>query len=264
VLGKPLSLALDQDAFHLVCLEPSTISQWLSSTKAAGIAGVTSFGDLPVPSSVSGVLTAPLRANFRYAQIPAGPCAFIVDQSLLPDGKPLHPLDDGVSPVPHKLDQAAKALASALARTGASDNSTRSAGLPAFVLVHENVASLFTRALKRHLSADALQPHSQALKGIEDILSATSTSRGLDYLPIFEVTSFDHALDLVQDRLPESFATYVFAAPRFGAYFANNSNVRLVCVNKVPVEALGRSRNIKLALLSLTFFSSCRSIRQSR
>ncbi|KAI5450881.1 hypothetical protein NCC49_002622 [Naganishia albida] len=237
VLGKPLSLALDQDAFHLVCLEPSTVSQWISA-KATGIAGVTSFGELPVPSSVSGVLTAPLTTKFRYDQIPAGPCAFVVDQSLLPDGQPLHPLDDGVSPVPHKLDQAAKALANALLRTGIRQDSTRSAGLPAFVLVHENVASLFTRALKRHLSPDCLQPHSQAIKGIEDILSAATPSKGLDYLPVFAVTSFDHALDLVQDRLPESFATYVFAAPRFGAYFANNSNVRLVCVNQVPVEVL--------------------------
>lgn len=244
MLRKPLSLALDQDAFHLVCLEPSAISEWISSTKATGLAGITTLGDLPVPSSVSGALAAPLRRNFRYDAIPGGPCAFIVDQSLLPGGQPLHPLDDGVSPVPHKVDQAARALATALARTGADDSSARSVGLPAFVLVHENIASLFTRALKRHLSSNALQPHAQAIKGIEDILSAASTSKGLDYLPVFSVTSFDQALDLVQDRLPESFATYVFAAPRFGAYFTNNCNVRLVCVNKVPVEVLGRSEAV--------------------
>lgn len=146
-----------------------------------------------------------------------------------------------MSPIPHKLDQAAKALAVALASTNPADESRRSAGLPAYVLVHENVAGLFVRALKVHLPSGALQPHVQAIKGIEDILSAGSSANGLDYLPVFKVTSFDHALDLVQDRLPESFASYVFAAPRFGAYFVNNSNVKLVCVNQIPGDVLGES-----------------------
>lgn len=243
VLCKPFRLALDQDAFHLVSVDPRTISEWLATTKTESLAGITTLGDLPVPSStVSGTLSVPLSRNFRYDAIPRGPCAVIVDQSLLPDGQPLHPLDDGVSPVPHKVDQAAKALAVALASTDPSDGSPRSTGLPAFVLVHENVAQLFVRALMSHLPSGALQPHVQAIKGIEDILSGGSTTTsGLDYLPVFKVTSFDHALDLVQDRLPESFASYVFAAPRFGAYFVNNCNVRLVCVNQIPGDVLGES-----------------------
>ncbi|KAJ9094984.1 hypothetical protein QFC21_005777 [Naganishia friedmannii] len=212
------------------------ISSWLASTTVDGLAGVITLGDLPVPSTtVSGTLTAPLRRNFRYEAIPTGPCAFIVDQSLLPGGQPLHPLDDGVSRVPPKIDQAAQALAAAHSRNDPqASSSRRSLGLPAFVLVHENVASLFIRALKQHMSGTSLQPHVQAIKGIEDILSASSTSNGLDYLPIFKVTSMDHALDLVQDRLPESFATFVFAESRFGAYFNNNCNVKLVCINQVP------------------------------
>ncbi|KAJ9102983.1 hypothetical protein QFC19_004540 [Naganishia cerealis] len=239
-LSKPLSLALDQNAFHLVCLEPSAISSWLANTTVDCLAGVITLGELPVPSTtVSGSLATPLRRNFRYDAIPAGPCAFVVDQSLLPGGQPLHPLDDGVSPVPHKIDQAAKALAAAHSRNDLRVlSSKRSVGLPAFVLVHENVASLFTRALKTHMAGTSLQPHVQVIKGIEDILSASSTSSGLDYLPIFEVTSMDHALDLVQDRLPESFATYIFAESKFGAYFNNNCNVRLVCVNQVPAQVL--------------------------
>ncbi|KAJ9115425.1 hypothetical protein QFC22_005182 [Naganishia vaughanmartiniae] len=239
-LRKPLSLALDQSAFHLVCLEPSVISSWLATTTVDGLAGVITLGDLPVPSAtVSGTLTTPLRRNFKYNAIPTGPCAFIVDQSLLPDGQPLHPLDDGVCPVPPKIDRAARALAAAHSRNDPqAPSSKRSLGLPAFVLVHENIASLFTRALKTHMSSTSLQPHVQAIKGIENILSASSTSSGLDYLPIFAVTSMDHALDLVQDRLPESFATYVFADSRFGAYFNNNCNVRFVCVNQIPGEVL--------------------------
>jgi hypothetical protein len=241
-LRKPFHLALDQDAFHLVSVDPRTISEWLATTKTDSLAGITTLGDLPTPSStVSGALSVPLRRNLQYNAIPRGPCAVIVDQSLLPDGQPLHPLDDGVSPIPHKLDQAAKALAVALASTNPTDESRRSTGLPAYVLVHENVASLFVRALKAHLPSGALQPHVQAIKGIEDILSAGSSASGLDYLPVFKVTSFDHALDLVQDRLPESFASYVFAAPRFGAYFVNNCNVKLVCVNQIPGDVLGES-----------------------
>jgi hypothetical protein len=241
-LRKSFHLALDQDAFHLISVDPRTISEWLTTTKTDSLAGITTLGDLPTPSStVSGALSVPLRRNFQYNAIPRGPCAVIVDQSLLPDGQPLHPLDDGVSPIPHKLDQAATALAVALASTNPSDESRRSTGLPAYVLVHENVASLFVRALKAHLPSGALQPHIQAIKGIEDILSAGSSASGLDYLPVFKVTSFDHALDLVQDRLPESFASYVFAAPRFGAYFVNNCNVKLVCVNQIPGDVLGES-----------------------
>jgi hypothetical protein len=239
-LRKPISLALDQSAFHLVCLDPSVISSWLATTTVNGLAGVVTLGDLPVPSTtISGTLATPLRRNFKYDAIPTGPCAFIVDQSLLPGGQPLHPLDDGVCSVPPLVDQAAQALAAAHSRHDPQASGTkRSLGLPAFVLVHENVASLFTRALKKHMSSTSLQPHAQAIKAIEDILSASSTSNGLDYLPIFKVTSMDHALDLVQDRLPESFATYVFAESRFGAYFNNNCNVKLVCVNQVPVEVL--------------------------
>lgn len=234
-LRRPFRLALDQDAFHLVSVTRRTVSEWLASTHVDALAGVTTLGDLPTPSStVSGTLSVPLRRHFSYDAIPRGSCGVIVDQSLLPAGQPL----PDAAPIPATMDRAAAALAVALSTTDPSNAFPRSTALPAFILLHENITHLFLRALATHLPPHALQPHVQPLKGITDILS--SAAGGLDYLPVFEVTSFDHALDLVQDRLPESFTTYVFAAPRFGAYFVNNCSARLVCVNQIPADVLGK------------------------
>lgn len=63
----------------------------------------------------------------------------------------------------------------------------------------------------------------------------------LDFLLVFSVSSFDYALDFVQDEVPAGVATYVFSNASFGEYaFKALSSIPYVFVNQLPEKFLGK------------------------
>jgi len=237
-LKQPLRLGMDQDAFHFLAQEPSAIPGWLRSGPPS-LAGIVSLGALPGFDEAS----VPIKA-FTVVTSSRSHSPVIIDQSVVPSSA-LQAMarSQGQHGIPHTIQDIAASIAQAhhLVRgdnTAVRDKSrgSVSTGLPAYVLVHENVSSLVINALESTLPGQ-FRPHVQDLSAAEDILASSS----LDYLPVFIVRSLDHAMDTLNNRLPGSAAAYVFGEERFGAYLAQNTRQRVVCVNDVPQRLAGES-----------------------
>jgi hypothetical protein len=201
------------------------------------MAGIISLGPLPGFDEAS----LPIKA-FTVVTSSRSHSPVIIDQSIVPSGA-LQAMarSQGQHAIPHSIQDIAASISQAhhLVRggnTAVRDKSRGlvSSGLPAYVLVHENVASLVLNALESTLPGQ-FRLRVQDLSAAEDILASSS----LDYLPVFTVRSLDHAMDTVNNRLPGSAAAYVFGEERFGAYAAQNTRQRVVCVNDVPQRLAG-------------------------
>ena len=235
-LKQPLRLGMDQDAFHFLAQEPSSIPGWLKSGPPS-MAGLVSLG--PLPGFVEASL--PIKA-FTVVASSSSHSPVIIDQSVVPSTS-LQAMtrSQGQHEIPHTIQDIAASIAQAHHLVRGDNSAVRdksrgsvSSGLPGYVLVHENVSGLVINALESTLPGQ-FRPHVQDLAAAEDILASSS----LDYLPVFIVRSLDHAMDTVNNRLPGSAAAYVFGQERFGAYAAQNTRQRVVCINDVPQRLAG-------------------------
>jgi hypothetical protein len=235
-LKQPLRLGMDQDAFHFLWQEPSTIPAWLKSLPPS-MAGIVTLGALPGFDQSS----LPIK-TFAVVISARAHSPVIIDQSIVP-ANALQGMarSQGQHVIPHPIQDIAASIAQAHHLVRGDNTSVRdktsqsvSSGLPAYVLVHENVSSLVLNALESTLPGQ-FRPHVQNLVAAEDILASSS----LDYLPVFIVRSLDHAMDTLNNRLPASAAAYVFGEERFGVYAAQNIRHRTVSINEIPQRLAG-------------------------
>jgi len=197
------------------------------------------------PNSVIPTVAAVINADWtlprtikRGAEPTHGPNAIIIDQTIMPstwsaNDKELNRVSqDVVERMVDVIVQAATLSASSV---------VPSSSAPTFVLVHENIAEGFFQAIK-----DSNQGNEHLKQVSEDVLECrelikTASPGGLNFLPVFKVSSFDHAIDFIENEIPSGIATYVFSNARFGAYgFESLSSVPHVFMNDLPERFLGK------------------------
>lgn len=167
-----------------------------------------------------------------------GPNAIIIDQTIMPSSWSANDkeLSRGATDI---LRQVVDAIVQAVTHSSSSANPSSSA--PTFVLVHENIAEGFFQAFQgandrtRHFKRiqEDVTEHCELLEG--------ASPGELDFLPVFSVSSFDYAIDFVQDEISAGVATYVFSNASFGEYaFRALSSIPYVFVNQLPEKFLGK------------------------
>jgi hypothetical protein len=176
-------------------------------------------------------------ASFSPKRSILRPNAIIIDQTIMPSSWSANDkeLSRGARDV---LRQVVDAIVQAIAHSSPSANPSSSA--PTFVLVHENIAEGFFQALQgatngtryfKRMQEDVME-HRELLEG--------ASPGELDFVPVFSVSSFDYAIDFIQDEVPAGVATYVFSNASFGEYaFKALSSIPYVFVNQLPEKFLG-------------------------
>lgn len=225
MLYQPFRLALDQESFHLV-LSSEAIDEELSDDPR--LAGIVGLGD-SIPSKPDSTA------------LHNGPIPVIIDQSILPGGKPLHPISGEGLPTPQAVKVVAANIASAFQTADRTNNRPVSAGYPSYLVVHENVAALIKRELDLLLpSSVTIEVHSRENKDI--IKSLMSNVPGyLDYVPLFTVSSLDSAIDWIQNDCATPSTAYIFSSRSFGVYAINSlKSVRHCFVNDISQKIIGK------------------------
>ena len=218
---------LDQDAYQFLALEHGLELKYpIPETFALCDIGQSS-------------LSIPERSVELLRSRPTlGPNVIIVDQTIMPSS---WSADD------KKLDQASRETLRQVvsAIVNAFELCTSSSGFvsssaPTTVLVHENIAKGFHQAMSDSSSGVRIFKRMQEDLSEHLKLVETAAPGELDFLPVFRIPSFDHALDFIQDDIPAGVATYIFANSRFGDYaFRALRSIPQVHVNEIPERALG-------------------------
>lgn len=210
--------------------------------------------------ATSGVVAGVIGADVaqRSIVVPTAPAPVIIDQSLLPGGIPLHPISGKGLPTPPAVRTAAYNVAQALRLGGRSASRSSPLAYPSYLIVHENVAELFKRELDAFLPA-GITVEVQDVQDKAAVKNLMSPPGGyLDYIPLFPVTSFDYALDWIQDDLELPPAVYVFASAEFGKYaFRSLKRVKHVVVNDIPEKLIGECQARAAILRLMRQFLAC-------
>jgi hypothetical protein len=220
-----LSQTTDQDAYHFLAQEAASQSGDRKPDVAAVIGS-----DWILPETIkrgTGSLTA---------RSVLGPNAIIVDQTIMPSSWNAN--DKELSRASQDaLRQVVDTIVQAVVHSGSSQVPSSSA--PTFVLVHENIAEGFFEAMKGATDGTKhLKRMQESISEHRELVESASPG-GLDFLPVFQVSSFDYAIDFIQDEISRGVATYVFSNARFGAYaFQALSSVPYVFVNDLPERFL--------------------------
>lgn len=226
-LIKTLFQTMDQEAYQFLAYPNRFKSGDLKLDVAAVIES-----DWVLQKTISrGAATSTKRSMLR-------PNAIIIDQTIMPSSWSANDKELSVG-ARDVLRQVVDAIVQAIAHSSSSANSSSSA--PTFVLVHENIAEGFFQAIQgandgtrqfKRIQEDVME-HRELLEG--------ASPGELDFLPVFSVSSFDYALDFVQDEVPAGVATYVFSNASFGEYaFKALSSIPYVFVNQLPEKFLGK------------------------
>lgn len=231
IVPSAFAAKVDASAYPLLWTEsPATLLSELPRN-AAGLVGPADR----LPTAITLPLTSGSTSSASVRPVGTAPVPVIVDQSVLPGGKPLTPRQAEAGLVPPQLTAVANNIAAAVTVRSAS------LGTPTYVLVHENVAEPLMSALNTALPAHIKARLTELFDTKPAARAFLSGQRAgfADFLPVYAVRSLDHAMDFVSDDVPPPAAAYVFAAHQFGAYAFNFlAGVGSVYLNAIPAEAL--------------------------
>lgn len=217
--AAPFLKALPVDRLAYPVLQVDNVAGSLQD--AADLAGIVG----PVDKLPGKIQLVPGSQPFVVRPVLTGPVPIIVDQSVLPGGKPTTEVTSSVRAVARKI--------------AAAMTAGKSLGKPSYVLAHENLAPALQQALESALPQVKvrLEPLLENQQKATAFLSALRAGSP-DFLPVYTVRSIDSALDFVQDDLAAPPIAYVFADRRFGAYAFNSlRQVPAVYINEIPEAA---------------------------
>jgi hypothetical protein len=240
---------IDRDAYHFKILHQQALDRIVSALPEGAAALLALRDALPDTFTIMPSTTG----HFQLRALNSGPVPIIVDQSILPNGKPLSPQQDTDFYIPAGVSRTAHHISTALTDR---EELQPSLGRPSYLLAHENVVGSLVRALGETLPATVefkVLPLGDSKSKTRLFVESQEKSLGVSFLPIYSVQSLDMALDFLIDDIATPATAFIFARHEFGAYAFNGLRpLESLCINYIAAENLALGPYAQRAALSFS------------